>query len=905
MIPRSEASLAGHIVAGRLLLEVLRLAWVVERCRDHLARSVSCVRLELHKVSTFLTQGVKWVAVALLPLARAARMLAVVLLSVGGALLLAFHYYSYGLPDHKYLIDYQPPMVTRVYAGDGRLLAEYGNQHRIFVPIGSIPQRLIEAFISAEDKNFYSHEGIDLLGVVRALAVNLGNLGAQRRPVGASTITQQVAKNFLLTDEVSLTRKIREIILARRLESSLSKDRILELYLNQIFLGFRAYGVASAALNYFDKSLDDLALGEMAFLAALPKGPNNYHPTRQSEAALGRRNWVLGRMLALGYINEEQAVQAQQAPLQVRGRDPTELVRANYFAGEVKQRLVELYSRAKVYDGGLSVRTSLDPRLQQLAHSALRSGLLAYDRRHGWRGPVRRLFVLGGWQQRLAEMQLPPGAEGWKLALVLDNTASQYALIGFAGGSAGIIRLQDMRWAKRWQPRQTTGASPLKVSDVLRRGDVILVQAIGGATSAGVVSLPRYALRQVPDVQGAVAVMDPRNGRVLALVGGLSYAGSNFNRATQAQRQSGSAFKPFVFLSAFQQGFTPSDLVMDEPISIILPSQEQPWIPRNYSDRFYGPTTLRAALEHSRNIVTVRLAQAVGMENIVGTAQRFGILDNMEPLLSGALGAQDTTLLRLTNAYAMLANGCRLVTPTLIDLVQDRYGRTIRRSEVRTCPQCADLTWQLDLQVAEIVGQRPSVADPRHCYQVISILEGAVQRGTGRRLRGLNLPMAGKTGTTNDNRDAWFIGFVPDLVVGVYVGFDQPRTLGKSETGSSLALPIFERFMVSALAGRQVRPFPIPMGVNLVLVNAATGQLADRQAGDTLWEAFLAGSELDGSPREILGQSLPDSSATAGIQGFASEQVPASGEPPPDPSSVEVRSGTTPSEREDSFDGFY
>ncbi|MGE0724011.1 MAG: penicillin-binding protein 1A [Alphaproteobacteria bacterium] len=760
------------------------------------------------------------------------------------------------LPDYQQLEAYAPPVVTRVHAGDGRLVAEFATENRVFVPIAAVPKRVIDAFLSAEDKNFYSHPGIDLQGIARALVQNVVNLGSNRRPVGASTITQQVAKNFLLTNEVSIERKLKEAILAYRIEQAFSKDRILELYLNEIYLGFGTYGVATAALNYFNKSLDELTVAEAAFLAALPKAPNNYHPTRRPEAAKARRDYVLERMAEDGAIDAETARAAMASPIEVRSRTATETVKADAFAEEVRRELMRRFGEKALYQGGMSVRATLDPMLQAHAETAFREGLVAYDRRHGWRGPVATIPVEGDWKARLAAVPPPPGLAPWSLAVVLAVRAGDVA-IGLPGGKQGRITLEELRWARETKPDQKVGPAVRAPKDVLEVGHVVAVEPLAapapargrrGEADAGDGDL--FSLRQIPDVSGGLVAMDPHTGRVLAMVGGLSYESSQFNRATQAQRQPGSAFKPFVYTAALESGLPPNTIILDAPFVFDPGPGQDRWKPSNFGGRFHGPSTMRVGLELSRNLMTVRLAETVGMPKVAEVARRFGVFDDMPPVLALSLGAGETTLLRMTAAYSAFANGGKKVTPTLIDRVQDRNGTTLFRHDARKCPECdaEAFTGQAPPTLAD---DRPQIVDPQTAYQMVSMMEGVVQRGTAAKLAALRRPLAGKTGTTNDSFDNWFVGFSPDLVVGVYVGFDRPRTLGQRETGGSSAVPIFARFMQLALEGKPAVPFRVPPGLRLVRVNRLTGELAQPGDSSTILEAFRPGTEpgLDGAPQ--------------------------------------------------------
>ena len=713
----------------------------------------------------------------------------------GGGLLAVLWHYSVGLPDYQQLADYQPPTMTRVHAGDGRLLAEYAIERRVFVPIGAMPQLVIKAFLAAEDKNFYSHQGVDPSGIVRAAIQNLANLGRNKRPSGASTITQQVAKNFLLTNELSV--------------------------------------------------------GEAAYLAALPKAPNNYNPARDPERAKGRRDYVIERMLEDGYVTAEAADAAIAEPIELRRRDPEEVVRADYFAEEVRRELFARYGEAGLYKGGLSVRTTLEPRLQAIADRVLREGLVAYDRRHGWRGPVNKGVNPAGWQPALAALAVPHGAGPWQLAAVL-KLDGEGADIGLRGGERGRVPFAEIAWARPWLPDQKVGPSPRRPADVVTVGDVILVEPVA-ASADGKTKYPAasYALRQIPEVAGGLVALDPHTGRVLAMTGGLSYDISQFNRATQALRQPGSSFKPFVYMAALDAGFTPSTIVLDAPFVIDQGPGLPKWKPTNFENKFYGPTPLRVGVEKSRNLMTVRVAESIGMDKVASYAERFGVVDHLPHFLSMALGATDTTLLRMTTAYAMIVNGGKRIEPTFIDRIQDRQGRTILRHDRRSCVGCSPLVWDHG-PTPQLPDERAQVVDPRTAYQMVSILQGVVERGTGYVISAaLKRPLAGKTGTTNDSNDVWFIGFSPDLAVGIYVGFDNPRSLGGSnqDTGGGVCAPMFRDFMAEALRDVPAIPFRIPPGVRLVRVNPETGQLA--QAGDAkvIYEAFKPGTEprLDGA----------------------------------------------------------
>ncbi|MEC9022075.1 MAG: penicillin-binding protein 1A [Pseudomonadota bacterium] len=759
-----------------------------------------------------------------------------------GSLCIGFVFWHYGryLPDYQQLINYEPPTATRLHAGDGRLLKEFARENRVFVPIDSLPKQVINAFVAAEDQNFFSHGGIDLIGVVRAIITNIQNFGSERRLVGASTITQQVAKNFLLTNEVSLDRKLKEAILAFRIDRAMSKGRILELYLNEIYLGMGSYGVAAAALNYFDKSLDDLTIHEAAFLAGLPKAPNNYHPLRNPRAAVLRRNYVIGRMLEDGYISATAAIEARNSPLVSRKRSQTLSARAEFFVEEVRRELKAQFGEKKLYGGGLSVRSTLDPRFQSLADEVLRAGLENYDQRHGYRGPISRLENLNGWEKNLTRIAKPPvlldAAASWRLAVVL-KVEDDVAEIGLDDGSFGIIRLSHVKWRFRHHSYSKAGRKFRRLTDIIKKLDVVLVKKAKPSELIKTHYKHEWALKQVPEIDGAIIAMDPHTGRVLAVSGGYSFARSEFNRATQALRQPGSAFKPFVYLAAMEHGFGPASIVLDAPFVADQGPGQKLWKPSNYTKKFYGPSTLRLGIEKSRNLITVRLAQRLGMEVVSSYAERFGVAEEFPELLSASLGAAETTLLKLTTAYAMLVNGGKKIVPTFIDRVQDRLGKTIFKHEARSCDVCNNVEWKANLPPV-IPDNREQLVDPQSAYQVVSMLEGVVKRGTGIRIKTLNRSLAGKTGTTNQSHDAWFVGFSPDLAVGIFVGFDRPKAMGRRETGSSVAVPIFRAFMEKALKNVQSIPFRIPSGVKLIRINAKTGTRAQGRRKGTIIEAF-------------------------------------------------------------------
>ena len=757
------------------------------------------------------------------------------------------------VPEHAGLADYRPIETTRVYLADGTLLDEHFRENRVFVPIERMPPLLVQAFISAEDREFYEHDGIDLDSTGRAVVSNLrASLLGGGRLFGASTITQQVAKNLLLTREVTLDRKLREAILAVRLDALLGKDEILEIYLNHIYLGQGAYGVAAAAMAYFGRPMDELTLGEMAYLAGLPKAPSFYHPTRQLRAALARRGYVLGRLAADGAITAEEAEAADAEPLTTLAgatladapMDP------GYFGEQVRRELVQRYGIDTVLTGGLAVRTSMQPRLQEIARRALRDGLITYDRRHGWRGAVatidpallpdaeaaaaegaapitpdsglslaEALLALADpqaaagavdpttvpWAVALAETPVPSGLGDWELAVVLAMRGDG-ADIGFADGDVAILPLDEARWARRRHSGGWVGPAPSRMSDVVAPGDVVVVERVPGFDEDG---RQRFALRQVPAVQGAIVAMDQWSGRVLAMVGGWDYEASQFNRVTQAQRQPGSAFKPVVYTAALELGFHPESLLLDSPVTVR--DAGEVWSPRNYDGGALGVIPFRTGVERSRNLATVRLLLDIGLDPVGDVAERLDVYENMLPYYSTALGAGETTLLRLTAAFAMMANGGREIHPTLIDRVQNRTGRPIFVHDRRWCARCQD--GAPDGAVPDLpdrLDESEQVIHPIAAGHMVSILQGVVSRGTAARLASLGLPLAGKTGTTNDAQSVWFVGFSPTLTAGVYVGFDDNRSLGPAETGSSAAVPIFGQFMAEAMEGLDLPSFPAP-----------------------------------------------------------------------------------------------
>ncbi|MEZ5811401.1 MAG: penicillin-binding protein 1A [Rhizobiaceae bacterium] len=742
------------------------------------------------------------------------------------------------LPDYEVLSKYEPPVTTRVHASDGALMAEFARERRLYLPIQAVPDRVKAAFISAEDKNFYQHPGIDPQGLTRAIINNIRNYGSGRRAEGASTITQQVAKNFLLTSDQTIERKIREAILALRIEQAYTKDRILELYLNEIFFGLGSYGIAGAALTYYNKSVNELALHEAAYLAALPKGPSNYHPFKRTARAIERRNYVLDRMVENGYVSQEDGEKAKAMPLGVTPRrGGTYLFAGEYFTEEVRRQIIARYGDDALYEGGLSVRSTIDPKMQLQAREALQHGLVKYDTLRGFRGPVAKIDVGDDWGVPLGKVKRLSDVPEWRLAVVLSADGESVS-IGLQPGfkvsgeladerETGSISVGEMKWAMRYREdgKLKKAKSP---ADVLKPGDVIYVEKLdeGG-----------WRLRQVPEIEGALVAMDPHTGRVLAMVGGFSFAESEFNRATQAMRQPGSAFKPIVYAAALDNGYTPASVVLDAPIEI--KSGGEIWRPKNYGGGSAGPSTLRLGIERSRNLMTVRLAKDMGMNLVAEYAERFGLYDKLSPVLAMALGSGETTVMRMVTAYSIIANGGKHVTPSLIDRIQDRYGKTVFKHDQRDCGGCQATNW-LDQPEPELVDNAEQVLDPMTAYQITSMMEGVVKRGTAVTVSELKRPIAGKTGTTNDEKDVWFVGFTPNLVVGVFMGYDTPRPMGRGSTGGGLAAPVFKEFMAAALEGKRPVEFSVPEGMSLIKINRKTGMRAD--SGDVIVEAFKPGT---------------------------------------------------------------
>jgi len=735
--------------------------------------------------------------------------------------------YEQDLPDYSLLKNYEPPVMTRVHAADGSLLAEYSRERRLYLPSDEIPDLVKHAFISAEDKNFYNHWGVDPEGILRAGMVYLQG---SRRIQGASTITQQVAKNFLLNSDRTFDRKIREVLLSLRIESAYSKEKILELYLNEIYLGLSNYGIAAAALNYFNKSVHELTIAEVAYLAALPKEPSSLNPFRDRDRALERRNYVIGRMEEDGYITAKQASAARAEPLVVNPRVLTpNSIAAGFFAEEVRRELQERFGEQKLYEGGLSVRTTLDPKVQLSARKALVDGLVRYDEAYGWHGTLKAIDIGQDWGVPLADIPAYGDIKPWVLAVALDVSDAAIR-VGLqperdksgaivADRRTGVVTVDGTRW---------TGRRP---KGLVKPGDVFYVEPTPGHEG-------EYRLRQIPEVSGAAVAMDPFTGRVLAMVGGFSFDESEFNRATQAQRQPGSSFKPFVYAAALDNGYTPSSTVPDAPITIDDGSG-QLWTPSNFEGESGGTHTLRFGVEHSINLMTIRLARDIGMPLVVEYAKRFGIYDNLPPFLSMSIGAGETTVLRMITGYSMFANGGKRVKATLIDRIQDRWGNTIYKHDERICDGCDASTWSNQPE-PHLVDKREQVIDPLTAYQVTSILEGVIQRGTGQVIKEVGKHLAGKTGTTNDAKDLWFVGYSPNLAFGVFMGYDKPRSLGGSAQAALYTAPIFRDFMKMALKDTPDTPFRIPPGIKLISVDVHSGMRAS--GAGSIMEAFKPGT---------------------------------------------------------------
>ena len=730
--------------------------------------------------------------------------------------------YSNDIPDYKFLKNYKPPVSSKVYSGNGELVADFSKEKRVFVPFSAIPKNVINAFLSAEDKNFFSHPGVDAKGVLRATINNISNIISSKRLEGASTITQQVAKNFLLTNEVSLNRKIKEAILAFRLERTLSKERILELYLNQIYLGSGAYGVAAASLEYFDKSIRELNYSEAALLAALPKAPSKYNPYRNIELAKFRRNLVLKNLYENNYITYEWLNKLSNQEINLKKTKKIYLEDAQYYIEDVRKSVIENFTYDKVYKQGLNINTPIDLDLQKLATESLRTGLISYDQRKGWRGPITNRSYKLNWFKGLEKFNLEKTIK-WKLAIVKSLNKFS-AIIETQGNKEGVIEYKDISWTKK------------EFNNLLKTGDIIYVKNIKGK---------KYSLQQLPKINGGIVVMDPYTGRVLALSGGFSFKKSEFNRATQANRQPGSAFKPFVYALALENNYTPTSLVLDAPLVLDQGDDLKLWKPENYGKKFYGPSTLRVGLEKSRNLMTVRIAQNLGLDKIINFSKNLRIYENPEELLSISLGSAETTLIKLASAYSVFVNKGKLVEPILIDRIQDSEGNTIYHNNRIECKNCNEISYLSD-DYPELNNKYKQIFSPETAYQMTSILEGVVKRGTAKKLKDLKLNIAGKTGTTNKNTDTWFIGFTSNLLVGVYVGMDNPSPLGKFETGSKTALPIFKKFIKDSVKKSDSRPFKAAKDTIMMVVDPSTGQKAKFTTKNTIIEVFKKKNIVDG-----------------------------------------------------------
>ena len=734
-------------------------------------------------------------------------------------LLSTFWYFSIGLPDYKKLSNYQPPISSRVYSEDGRLIAEYAIEKRLFVPYDSIPDVVINSFLSAEDKNFFNHPGVDAKGILRAFINNIKNISQNKRLEGASTITQQVAKNFLLTNEVSMKRKIKEAILAFRIERAYSKQRILELYLNQIYLGQGTYGIAAASLEYFDKSIKQLNYIDSALLAALPKAPSKYNPYKYPEVSKFRRNLVLKNLKENNFISKKQFDEFSKSEIKLKKRKIEIVNEANSYTEEVRRSVNENFGFEKLYSQGLSIRTPLNINYQIQAIKSLRKGIEDYDRRHGWRGPITNKFKNKNWQRKIDQIKLDPTLN-WKIAEIvsLDKSQIKFKLINSKGKEIQNLTLNKIKWSI---------PNKKQITDRHKIGDIIFVKKEDNS----------WNLKQYPKVNGGIVVIDPFTGDIKALVGGFDFKRSEFNRVTQAKRQPGSAFKPIVYAAALENGFSPNSIILDAPFVESQGVGLKNWKPENYGKKFYGPTTLRKGIEYSRNLMTVRIAKILGLNKILDLSKNLNIYDEIPELLSVSLGAAETTLLNLTSAYAPFVNGGKKIEPTLISRIQDRRGKTIFQKQSRTCSGCDKFVNEGSL-LPVIDNSNKRILSEETAFQMTSILKGTVERGTAKKLKALKVPLAGKTGTTNDNYDAWFIGFSSNLVVGVYIGFDNPKSLGKYETGSKAALPIFKNFIENSLFRDDFKDFKVPENIFLTALNYDTGLKSSSGDKNTIIEAL-------------------------------------------------------------------
>ena len=731
--------------------------------------------------------------------------------------------FSNKIPDYKFLKSYKPPVSSKMYSGNGDLVADFSKEKRIFIPYSTIPKNVINAFLSAEDKNFFTHPGVDAKGVLRATLNNIKNIMTSKRLEGASTITQQVAKNFLLTNEVSIKRKIKEAILAFRIERALSKERILELYLNQIYLGSGAYGVAAASLEYFDKSIKELDYAEAALLAALPKAPSKYNPYRNIELAKFRRDLVLQNLYQNGFLDIKNYNQYKNQKIKLKKTKRIYLEDAQYYIEDVRKNIIDKLTYEKVYKQGYNINTPINLNLQKIATDSLRNGLIAYDQRKGWRGPITNIQYDDNWYKNIDKKYKLENSINWQVAIVKEIGQFQ-TKIETIDKLSGLIKYSEISWTKK------------EFKDLLKVGDLVYVKKVKDNF---------YSLKQLPKINGGIVVMDPYTGRVLALSGGFSFKSSEFNRATQALRQPGSAFKPFVYALALENKYTPSSLVLDAPLVLDQGVDLKKWKPENYGKKFYGPSTLRVGLEKSRNLMTVRIAQNLGVDKVARFSKELKIYNDPEELLSISLGSAETTLLNLTSAYSSFVNGGKLISPIIIDRIQDSEGNTIINNENRKCMNCDKISYT-GKDYPQIEDNYEQVMSEQTAYQITTILEGVIKRGTGKKLRDLQLNLAGKTGTTNENTDAWFIGFTSNLVIGVYVGMDNPKSLGKFETGSKAALPIFREFIEKSVKKSDARPFKVPKKMTLMVVDPLTGEKAKFNSKNTIIEAYKSKNVLNG-----------------------------------------------------------
>ena len=755
------------------------------------------------------------------------------ILLMGVATLTVLWNFSNKIPDYKFLKNYKPPVSSKVYSGNGILVADFSREKRVFVPFETIPQNVINSFLSAEDKNFFSHPGVDAKGVLRAVINNISNILNSKRLEGASTITQQVAKNFLLTNEISINRKIKEAILAFRIERALSKERILELYLNQIYLGGGAYGVAAASLEYFDKSIKELDYSEAALLAALPKAPSRYNPYKNVELAMFRRNLVLKNLYENEYISFKEYSELKLKKINLKKSKKIFLEDAQYYIEDVRKKIIDDIGYEKLYKQGLNINTPIDLQLQKNATIALRKGLIEYDRRKGWRGPLFNIKnVKNNFSDNLKKLKLEKSIN-WEVAII--KSIDDYLVsIETENGSKGNITYQGIEWTKK------------NFKDLFKVGDVVYVKKEKDN---------KYSLQQEPQINGGIIVMDPFTGRVLAISGGFSFKKSEFNRSTQAFRQPGSAFKPFIYALALENDYNPSSLILDAPLVLDQGDDLKLWKPENYGKKFYGLSTLRSGLEKSRNLMTVRIAQDLGLSKIINFSKQLGIYEKPDELLSISLGSKETTLLKLTSAYSAFVNGGKIVSPILIDRIQDSEGNTIINNNLRKCLNCNEISY-LGNKYPEIYDNYKQIFSEQTAYQMTSILEGVIQRGTGKKLKNLNLNIGGKTGTTNNNTDTWFIGFTSDLVIGIYVGADNPKPLGKNETGSKTALPIFKHFLMTSVTKSDARPFKVPNDIIMMVIDPTTGKKVNFSTKKTIIENYKKKDIVKNKVRSINNNGL-------------------------------------------------